>query len=92
MFLAVETGNQPPYEDWVLKIRRRLVVLPDTVEGLRRAVRQEAQGLAIVWDKFHAPKAMAYFEAWAAGDEPQGAPPHRLPTGQIVDVAANDRA
>src|SRR3954466_6683258 len=32
MFFAAEDG-QPPYEEWVSLIRRRLAVLPDTIEG-----------------------------------------------------------
>jgi hypothetical protein len=89
MFFAVE-DEQPPYQEWVSLIRRRLAVLPDTIGGLLRAVREKAPGLRIVWNDHESPKAWSYFEAWATGNEPNNPPPQRLPTGQIVDIAAND--
>ena len=88
LFLGVE-GEQPPFDEWVGRIRRRLAVLPDTIEGLLRAERDHAQGLSVFLDQ---PKAWTYFKAWAEGDEPKHPPPHMLPTGQIVDTAANDPA
>jgi hypothetical protein len=88
LFLGVE-DEDPPYEEWVNQIRRRLVVLPDTIEGLLRAEREHAQGLTPF---LGTPKAWSYFRAWAEGDEPGYPPPRMLPTGQIVDTAAvNDR-
>jgi hypothetical protein len=90
MFFAVET-EQPPYRKWVEQIRQALAALPDTIEGLLSAER-EPQRLRLVWDKWAAPKAWSYFKAWAQGDEPNCPPPHMLPTGQIVDTAANDPA
>ncbi len=91
MFFGVEE-EIPSYPDWVNLVRRRLVVLPDTIEGLVRAVRETAPGLRFVWDDHASPKAWRYFEAWATGNEPDEPPPYMLPTGPIVDVAANDRA
>jgi len=89
MFFGVE-DEVPPYEDWVSLIRRRLAVLPDTMEGLLRAVREQAPGLRFVWDDYESTKAWGYFEAWVTGSEPNQPPPHRLPMGPIVDSAAND--
>jgi hypothetical protein len=86
MFFGVEEGT-PPYEQWIHRIRRRLVVLPDTIEGLLRAEGARAQGLSVFLD---APKAWNYFKAWATGDEPTSPPPFVTPDGQIVDAAAND--
>jgi hypothetical protein len=88
MFFAVE-DEPPPYLEWVEQIKRALAALPDTVEGLLSAEGQP-QRLRLVWDDWTAPKAWSYFKAWAEGDEPQHPPPHMLPTGQIVDVPAND--
>ena len=89
MFFAVEEGP-PPYEDWVKLIRRRLAVLPDTIEGLLRAESERAPGLKPLWNEFEAPKAWTYFKAWATNDPPANPPPYNLPDGRIVDVAAND--
>jgi hypothetical protein len=86
LFFGVEE-EEPPYQDWVKHIRRRLAVLPDTIEGLLQAERDRAQGLKIFFD---APKVWNYFKAWAEGDEPSYPPPRMLPTGQIVDTPAND--
>jgi hypothetical protein len=89
LFFGVEDEN-PPYEEWVNQIRRRLMVLPDTIDGLLRAEGERTQGLAPFLDS---PKAWNYFRAWAEGDEPEHPPPHRLPTGQVVGTpAANDPA
>jgi hypothetical protein len=88
LFFGVEEED-PPYEEWVNQIRRRLAVLPDTIEGLLQAERARAEGLIMFLD---APKAWSYFRAWAEGDEPNHPPPHSLPTGQIVDTPANDPA
>jgi hypothetical protein len=90
MFFAAEDG-QPPYEEWVSLIRRRLAVLPDTIEGLLRAEQEEAQGLKLLWDKHVSPKGWRYFQTWAEGAEPKHPPPRMLPTGQVVDIPANDR-
>jgi hypothetical protein len=88
MFFAVEAEN-PPYREWVERIRRALAALPDTLEGLVKAER-EPERLRMVWDDWAAPKAWSYFKSWAQGNEPKHPPPHMLPTGQIVDTAAND--
>lgn len=82
--------REPPYQDWVDVIRRRLAVLPDTIEGLLGAERENPEGLKYVWNEHLSRKAWKYFEAWATGNEPRNPPPHRLPTGQIVDAAVND--
>ena len=87
MFFAVEEG-QPPYHDWVMQIRRRLAVLPDTVEGLLRAKEEHAEGLQLD----AAPAAWRYFASWATGQPPANRPPHSLPDGRIVEAAANDPA
>jgi hypothetical protein len=89
MFFGVEHGD-PPFDEWVSVIRSRLAVLPDTIQKLRRAVGEQAQGLRLVWDPHASPKAWSYFEAWAHGEEPKHRPPYCLPTGEIVDAAAND--
>jgi len=86
LFFGIET-EEPPYEYWATQIRRRLVVLPDTIEGLLRAESERAKGLKVFSD---APKTWTYFRAWAEGDPPLHPPPHRLPDGRIVDAAAND--
>ncbi|HEX6742118.1 MAG TPA: hypothetical protein VF079_10050 [Sphingomicrobium sp.] len=89
MFFAVE-AEPPPYRQWVDQIRLALAALPDTVDGLLQAER-EPQRLRLVWADWDAPKAWRYFKAWAEGHAPDYPPPRMLPTGQIIDVAANDR-
>jgi hypothetical protein len=89
MFFAVEQ-EAPPYFEWIKTIRSRLVVLPDTIDGLLKAEREHAQGLMRLWDEHDSPKAWAYFKAWADGAEPKSPLPHRLPNWQVVDTARND--
>ena len=88
MFFAAEEDD-PPYDEWVNQIRRRLAVLPDTIPALLRAERDDVQGLKTYFDS---PNIWNYFKSWAEGAEPNHSPPDMLPTGQIVDTPANDRA
>lgn len=89
MFFAIEEGP-PPFLAWVEAIKAKLAALPDTIDGLLQAEGDPSPNLELLKDGYEAPAAWRYFKVWAAGAEPNAPPPYRLPTGQLVDVAAND--